>query len=104
MTPRGSDPDQVQLIHALNRFIDKADALLKGGTHQTVTLSGGSFGIWVAGTCCLVMLAALLVGGFWISRELNRIDSRFNDQIETDSVQDAYIHKLRAEQPKKEKP
>jgi hypothetical protein len=101
-TPEGAD--RVELILAFNRFADKADALLKGGTNQTVTLSGGSFGFQVAVTCCAVMLTALLVAGFWVSREFNRIDNRFNDQTDTDSVQDAYIHKLRAEQPKKEKP
>jgi len=57
--PEGAE--RLELILALNRFMDKADALLKGGTHQTVTLSGGSFGIWVAATCCFVMLAALAV-------------------------------------------
>lgn len=53
--------ERTALILALNRFTDKADALLKGGTHQTVTLSGGSFGMWAAVTCCLVMLACLVV-------------------------------------------
>lgn len=69
-----------------------------------VNVNAGGAGVWIAATCCLVMLTALLVGAFWISREFNQIDSRFNDQTDTDSVQDAYIHKLRAEQPKKEKP
>lgn len=59
-TPEGAD--RIELILAFNRFADKADALLKGGTHQTVTLSGGSFGIWVSVTCCLVMMATLAVG------------------------------------------
>lgn len=103
MTDQPEGAERIELIRALNRFTDKADALLKGGTHQTVTLSGGSFGIWLAAMCCVVMLTALLVGAFWVSREFNRIDNRFNDQTDTDSVQDAYIHKLRAEQQKEKK-
>jgi hypothetical protein len=76
----------------------------RNNNQSTVTLNAGGVGVWIAGTCCLVMLAALLVGAFWISGEFDRINSRFNDQTDVDSVQDAYIHKLRAEQPKKEKP
>lgn len=53
--------ERMELIIAFNRFADKADALLKGGTNQTVTLSGGSFGFQVAVTCCVVMLVALAV-------------------------------------------
>lgn len=39
--------ERAELIRALNRFTDRADAVLKGSTHQTVTLSGGSLGMWL---------------------------------------------------------
>jgi ABC-type phosphate transport system permease subunit len=59
-SPEGAE--RIELILAFNRFADKADALIRGGsTHQTVTLSGGSFGLWAAVTCCIVMLAAMAV-------------------------------------------
>jgi hypothetical protein len=58
-TPEGTE--RLELILAFNRFADKADALLRGGTHQTVTLSGGSFGITVAVICCVVMVVALAI-------------------------------------------
>lgn len=67
---------------------------------STVTVNAGGMGVWIATTCCMVMLASLLVGAFWVSREFTRLDARLNDQTDIDSVQDAYIHKLRAEQPK----
>lgn len=72
-------------------------------SNPTITINGGGVGVWIATTACLVMLASLLVGGFWVSREFNRLDSRFNDQTDIDSVQDAYIHKLRAEQNQEKK-
>lgn len=53
--------DQRDLIQALDRFSAKTDALLRGGTNQTITLSGGGFGLWVAITCCLVMLAVMAI-------------------------------------------
>ena len=98
--------DHKELIEALDRFSSKTDMLLRsnGNTNNSrVTISTDGIGVWVATTACMVMLAALIVGGFWVSREFNRIDSRFNDQTDTDSVQDAYIQKLRAEQKQERK-
>lgn len=68
------------------------------GGNSTMTVHHDGRGTWIAVTCCLVMLTALGVGAFWISREFNRIDSVFNDLNDKDSVQDAYISKLRKEQ------
>lgn len=59
--PEGADAASIELIVAMNRFIDRVDALNKSGTNQTVTLSGGSFGLYVAVICCVVMLVALAV-------------------------------------------
>lgn len=64
MTDQPEGAERIQLILALNRFTDKADALLKGGTHQTVTLSGGSFGIWLAAfaaVVCFLMFCVVLI-------------------------------------------
>lgn len=68
-----------------------------------ISINAGGVGVWISVTCLLVVLAVAMVGAFWISRELNRIDSGFGKQSDTDSVQDAYIHKLRAEQAKGQK-
>lgn len=76
-------------------------------SNSEVNINAGGAGawaaVWVTSVACAVMLTGLLVGGMWMSRELNRIDSRFNDQTDTDSVQDAYIHKLRAEHQQERK-
>lgn len=84
---------------ALERVRRDLDMLLpKNANNAVITVNAGGVGVWIATTACFVMLTALLVGAFWVSREFNRVDSRFNDQTDTDSVQDAYIQKLRAEQ------
>ena len=84
---------------ALERVRRDLDILLpKNANNAVITVNAGGVGVWIATTACFVMLTALLVGAFWVSREFNRVDSRFNDQTDTDSVQDAYIQKLRAEQ------
>ena len=84
---------------ALERVRRDLDILLpKSANNAVITVNAGGVGVWIATTACFVMLTALLVGAFWVSREFNRVDSRFNDQTDTDSVQDAHIQKLRAEQ------
>ena len=84
---------------ALERVRRDLDILLpKNANNAVITVNAGGVGVWIATTACFVMLTALLVGAFWVSREFSRVDSRFNDQTDTDSVQDAYIQKLRAEQ------
>lgn len=102
--PSEGAADHKELIEALDRFSAKTDMLLRNNTNNSrITISAGGAGLWISATACMVMLSALMVGGFWISREFNRIDSRFNDQTDTDSVQDAYIQKLRAEQKQERK-
>jgi len=59
------------------------------------------FGVWVCVTACLMMLAAMMVGGFWLSREFGRIDTQFSNAKNTDDIHDAYIQKLRAQQQEK---
>lgn len=35
------------------------------GVASTITINAGGIGIWLAVTCCCVMLAAMAVGGLW---------------------------------------
>lgn len=70
----------------------------RNSSSSTITVHHDGRGVWLAVTCCVVMLSVMVVGGLWLSREFNRIDSVFNDLNDKDSVQDAYINKLRAEQ------
>lgn len=97
-------PDEVQQFARAAQAFERAARTIEGAGRPasanaaTINVNAGGVGVFISGLCCAVMLTALLVGAFWVSREFNRIDSRFNDQTDTDSVQDAYIQKLRAEQ------
>lgn len=93
------EPEQV----TADRLIRELLLPHRNDSSSTININAGGIGVWIATSACAVMLAALLVGLFWVSREFNRIDNRFNDQTDIDSVQDAYIHKLRAEQQKEKK-
>lgn len=79
--PEGVGAPTIELIVAMNRFSDRVDALNKAGTHQNVTLSGGSLGVQVASFCAgisfvmfLVMLA-LYVGH---DRKIERMQDHLN--------------------------
>lgn len=63
--PEGAD--RLELILAINRFSEKADALLRtqaNNATSTVTLSAGSFGVWVSAFCAgitFLMFCVILV-------------------------------------------
>lgn len=79
-SPDGAGASTIELIVAMNRFSDRVDALSKAGTNQTVTLSGGSLGIWVAAfaaAVCFLMFFVVLM--LFINHD-RKIDS-LNDYI-----------------------
>lgn len=93
-----------EFIGAINKFLVRSDELIRSNSSASnITVNAGGVGVWVAVTACVVMLGMVMVGGFWVSSEFSRINVQFTKQADIDSVQDAYIHKLRAEQ-KQERP
>lgn len=55
--------ERLELILALNKFSDRIDGLAKAGSNNTshIQFSTGSWGIWIAVTSCLVMLAMVAI-------------------------------------------
>lgn len=70
-------------------------------------LHAGGAGVWVAATCCVVMLLVFVstgaIAAIWMSREFTRIDVEFSKNNDRNDVQDAYINKLRSQQNNPEK-
>lgn len=71
-----------------------------GVGNATISVNAGGLGVWISATSCFVVLAVVLMGAFWVSREFTRVDSYISDLKNTNDIQDAYITKLRAEQQK----
>ena len=102
----GAASDAQELSQALDRFGHRIDALLsKQGTSNssTITLTGGSLGVWVCATACLIMLASAVPTLFWVGSSLreNRSEVRelreqhaadVKDLRSTDNVIRAYIN------------
>lgn len=46
------------------------------GNHSTISINAGGVGVWIATTCCIVMLAVIGIGGLWMDREFQRHDAQ----------------------------
>lgn len=47
---------------------------------QPVTIQAGGIGVWIAATCCFVMVGMMVIGGLWVSREFTRMDRKAEEQ------------------------
>ena len=64
------------------------------GNSSNVRIEAGGTGVWLATTCCLIMLAVALVGSIWLSRELTRQDAEMAALRDRNETFQAYINVL----------
>lgn len=64
------------------------------GNSSNVRIEAGGAGVWLATTCCLIMLAVALVGSIWLSRELTRQDAEMAALRDRNETFQAYINVL----------
>ena len=64
------------------------------GNSSNVRIEAGGAGVWLATTCCLILLAVSLVGSIWISRELTRQDAEMAALRDRNETFQAYINVL----------
>lgn len=88
--------DQQALARALERFNNTAEKLLNATNTNTakIEVNAGGIGIWIAATCCIVVVAVVFVGSVYISREFTRQDVQMQELRDKDSVHDAWIQTL----------
>lgn len=74
--------DYQALTRALERFSDKADKLLASGNTNTarIEVNAGGVGVWIATTCCLVVMVVSMFLGLWVV-DLSRKVSDLNDYL-----------------------
>ena len=61
---------------------------------STITVNAGGVGVWIATTCCLVMLGCGLIGALWVSREFSRYDAEIGLLKARDNTQAAYLQSI----------
>lgn len=88
--------DQRALADALDRFSRKADEILRSGNTNTarIEVNAGGIGVWIAATCCVVVMAVVVVGSVYITREFTRQDVQMQELRDKDSVHDAWLQTL----------
>lgn len=88
---------------AIERFEEVIDSVSdrrsKNIGNATITVNAGGVGVWVAVTCCLVMLALLLLGSLWASRELMRSDQEMQARKDENSKMTAYLQAIYVQAP-----
>lgn len=70
---------------------------------QPVTIQAGGIGVWIAATCCFVMLGLIVLGALWMSRELTRIDQRAAEQEVKIDRANTFLSAIWANAPELEK-
>ena len=63
-------------------------------SQSSVHVEAGGIGLWIAATACLVMLSCGLVGAFWMSRELSRVDTELATLRSRDAAMQAYLNAI----------
>lgn len=90
-------------LHDLREHLARSS----NNNRAVISINAGGVGVWIAATCCVVMLmvsvTAASVTAVWLSREFSRIDAQFVSINDDQQVQDAYINKLRSQQQQEKK-
>lgn len=93
---RGMEQSVKDIKDSLERIGAGRDA---SSNVNTVKINAGGVGVWVSSTCCMVMLAVILVGGFWISREFTRTDKELNERKEELQRIQSYVSAIYVQAP-----
>ena len=85
--------DADRIIEAFQGLRDSLEALhsLDRSQRQEIHINAGGIGVWVATTCCLIMLACFVLGSVWVSRELNHFDSENQARKSENEKAQSYI-------------
>lgn len=87
----------------IHKTLDNLDQMATNQSGQqsvsSITVDAGGVGVWIASTACMVMLGVLIVGGLWMSRELNRIDVTMSERKEEADRMQTYLSAIYAQAP-----
>lgn len=90
--------DVRELADAMQRFSDKLDVFNRHTTNENrsaVTINAGGVGVWVAATCCAVMLAA----NVFLAAFVLDLRNEMRDQARRIDDLDAYLSAIYMQAP-----
>ena len=80
---------------AVERLQKELDRLLPRNENTAkITVNAGGVGVWIAATACLVVMAVVVVGSIYVTREFTRQDQQLKELRDNDGVHDAWIQTL----------
>jgi hypothetical protein len=85
--------DIARFGNAIGRFEKVLDSVGSGGNrvgNATITVNAGGVGVWVAVTCCAVMLTIGIIGGFLYIDQSRKVD-QMQDYLNAIYMQAPYL-------------
>lgn len=70
-----------------------------GNATINASVNAGGIGVWIATTCCVVMLACCIIGALWGTRELERFDQEMQARKDENSKMTAYLQAIYVQAP-----
>lgn len=66
---------------------------------STITINAGGVGVWVCATFSGMILVAVLIGAFWMSREFNRYDVALSERKQEADRAQTYLSSIFGRMP-----
>lgn len=66
---------------------------------STITINAGGVGVWLCATLSGMILVAVLIGAFWMSREFNRYDVALSERKEEGDRAQTYLSSIYGRMP-----
>jgi hypothetical protein len=70
-----------------------------GNATINASVNAGGVGIWIAVTCCCVMLSCIVIGSLWATREMARFDQEMQARKDENSKMSAYLSAIYVQAP-----
>ena len=89
--------DLVDTMARLNSEFERFEAKIDkqaNFSNSSIRIDAGGAGLWIATTCCLIMLAVIFLGSVWVSYELNRHSAELTELRDKLDVSQAYLNIL----------
>lgn len=83
----------------IKRILERMQAERGAQSISGLYINGGGVGVWIATTCCVVMIALLLVGSIWMSREFARVDKELLERKEEGQRMQSYLSAIYVNAP-----
>lgn len=94
--------DMGEKLDQASERLERAAKALSGfnsGNQSQISINAGGIGVWIATSCCLIMLFCGLIAAFWVSREFNQMDAQMTTLRNDNDVMRQYLTSIYQQAP-----